>query len=473
MNFKKTNAKCLILLFTALIFAYISFRGYVLAMTHDEAYSFLMATETRWAEMTRTANNHWLNSLFMVLESKILPKTPFFFRLHSIFAYLVLAFFSYKIIEKFTKNTAIVISVWIICNLNPFLLDFFSLARGYGMASAFLVASIFMILEKRWRASFIFAGLAMFSNFTFLHFFNAILAYYIFSFWLEANGNFDFIKTIFKDFRNWFFVPIFYIVALYLLHIVNINGDLADGGYKGMGVDTFYSLLEGFMYFQKLGIKRVFSGNFIFGITILMQIYVAYYFYKTKKILPISFLFALTMDSCLAVFYLFKTPLPLDRTATIFYAMGILSALEILNIVITQVWQTRFAIAIATVFCLHFAQVANLKYCFLWRLNCEVEQINTQCFAPHQAKIIGTISNMDGSILNYYNIVNKEKYDRQLQLIENLSLATPPDTLRNILKKYDMIWVRNQDKAILDQKGIKSAFSHSFPVSQTVVMSGF
>jgi hypothetical protein len=466
----------LIPLFAALIFAYIAYRGYALAMTHDEAYSFLLEHQSLFRQSAGTANNHVLNTFFMFLEDRILGTNPVFLRLHSIFAYLLFAFFSFKILKTTTENRTVIACLWLICNLNPFLLDFFSLARGYGMAIAFSVASVAMLLENRWRTAFIFASFAVLSNYTFLHFFNAALVFYgikMYDISTSKNDFKAFLNEILKDFKNWFFVPILYIIVFFAVDFIKKHGDLEYGGRYGMGVDTFKTLLDGFLYFKKSPIPTFLIGNFIFGICLFMQIYMVYYFYKTKKILPISLLFVLTMDSCLAVFYFFKTPLPIDRTALMFYLIGIASFAEILNTVLPQVWQPRLALPIAAVFCFHFATVANLDYCFLWRFNADATVVNAQCFAPNKHKNIGVMSCMDGSILNYYNIIENANYNRNLPLIPNMSIETPTDTLRNILKKYDMIWVRTEEQTILNQKGIVPAFSRTFPVSQTVVMSGF
>jgi hypothetical protein len=466
----------LISLISALIFAYLAYRGYALAITHDEAYSFLQEHELLFKQSAGTANNHPLNTIFMFLEDRILGTQPIFLRLHSILAYLIFAFFSFQIIQKISKNSIIVVCFWLICNLNPFLLDFFSLARGYGMACAFSVASVAMLLDSRWRIGFMFACLATLSNYTFLHFFNASLVFYVikkYEMSLDKNSINAFVKEIFKDFKNWFFVPFFYMLVFCLLSIIKRNGDLEYGGRNGMGVDTFKTLFDGFLYFKTLAIENWLLGNFLFGIIMFIQIYIVFYFYKTKKILPFTLLFLLTIDSCLAVFYLFKTPLPLDRTALIFYALGIFSAAEIFILWLPKTWQALIALPITAAFIFHFLNVANLQYCFIWRFNADINRVESECFAPNKVQNIGTGSCMDGSILNYYNIVNPQDFHYKMPLIEGFNLNFDTNTLLNNLKKYDMIWINEQEKIILDKKGICAKNIRVFPASRTVVMWGF
>ena len=90
--------------------------------------------------MKCTANHHPLNSWLMYLETKTLGVQPVFLRLHSVLAYLIYAFFSFRIVQYWQKNTIFALFIWLILQFNPFLLDFFSLARGYGMATAFATA---------------------------------------------------------------------------------------------------------------------------------------------------------------------------------------------------------------------------------------------------------------------------------------------------------------------------------------------
>ena len=70
-----------------------------------------------------------------------------------------------------------------ILNCNPFLLEFFSLGRGYGLANAFVMASIFYtgfyFKTKKKQAvwgMFISLFLAVLSNFTALNFYACLLA---------------------------------------------------------------------------------------------------------------------------------------------------------------------------------------------------------------------------------------------------------------------------------------------------------
>ena len=408
----------------------------------------------------------------MCVESKIMPTSVLVLRLHSIFAYLVFAFFTFKIAEKLTKSTALVIDIWLICNLNPFLLDFFSLARGYGMACAFLVASVFFVLENRWRTAFIFAGLATFSNFTFLHFFNAILALYIIQLWLLPNDKQPLRTRIFKDFRSWFFVPIIYVVVLYFLHIIKQNGDLEYGGRYDLGADTLKTLIDGFLYFKTLPIESFKIGRLLFIIILLMQCLTVFYFHKNKKILPLNLIFALTVDAMLSVFYMFKIPLPIDRTALLLYPLGILATAE-LALLLPEKAQIPLFLPVTALFIFHFIQTANLSYCYNWRFNADIETINKTIFIPRKFKNIGTGNCMDGSTLNYYNQVQPAEFSYKMPLVQGLNPDFNTKILIENLKTYDAVWINSDEKAILDEKGIVAKNIQVFPGSKTVVMWGF
>src|ERR1700758_5553931 len=79
-------------------------------------------------------NNHILNTLLMKFSQALFGSSELALRLPNITAHFFYLLFSFKIFTKYCKPHAILFFVLI--NANPFLIDFFSLGRGYGFAIA-------------------------------------------------------------------------------------------------------------------------------------------------------------------------------------------------------------------------------------------------------------------------------------------------------------------------------------------------
>ena len=82
-------------------------------------------------------------------------------------------------ILKDIRNPWFRLGGFILLNTNPFVLDFFSLARGYGLAGGLMMASLYCLMRYMqspkntglWLAlCYISAGLAAMANFTWLNY---------------------------------------------------------------------------------------------------------------------------------------------------------------------------------------------------------------------------------------------------------------------------------------------------------------
>jgi hypothetical protein len=124
-------------------------------------------------------------------------------------------------------------------------------------------------------------------------------------------------------------------------------------------------------------------------------------------------------------------------------------------------------------FAAHFTQTTNLNYCYNWRFNADAETINKTIFTPQKFNNIGTGNCMDGSILNYYNLVRPNEFAYKMPLVQGLNPDFDTKTLTENLKTYDVVWISESEKAVLDQKGITAKNIRTFPTSKTVVMWGF
>lgn len=128
-----------------LAFSYIFIRGFILGITHDEAltYKIIQGDEI----LKGTANHHWLNTQLSSLSSFLFGAKEFALRLPNVLSFAVFWFFLYRIAKTFLNSSATQIACLLLLCGNPFILDFFSLCRGYGLSIAFVTASLFYLFR--------------------------------------------------------------------------------------------------------------------------------------------------------------------------------------------------------------------------------------------------------------------------------------------------------------------------------------
>ena len=126
-------------------FSYVLIRGFTVGMTHDEAltYKIIQGDEI----LKGTANHHWLNTQLSSLSAAVFGAKEFALRLPNILSFAVFWFFLFRISRNFLTSSSSQIALLLLLCGNPFMLDFFSLCRGYGLSIAFVTASLFYLFR--------------------------------------------------------------------------------------------------------------------------------------------------------------------------------------------------------------------------------------------------------------------------------------------------------------------------------------
>ena len=161
----------------ASVFVYLIIRAVNVQMVHDEVVTyFIYMHHVSWWPFKGyvDANNHLLFSALGNLFSSIighqLPLTP---RIPSLLAFPVLAIYTWKIAKCFGRS---LFNRWLFIiplATAPYFIEFFALARGYGLSMAFLIAGIFYLLQflrhfqiHQSYLSLLFLTVALYSNLT-------------------------------------------------------------------------------------------------------------------------------------------------------------------------------------------------------------------------------------------------------------------------------------------------------------------
>ncbi|MNU66671.1 hypothetical protein D3C71_559920 [compost metagenome] len=237
-----------------LVFSYVIFRGFSLGITHDEAltYKIIQGDEI----LRDTANHHWLNTHLSAFFASLFGAKEFVLRLPNILSFALFWFYLYRIAKTFLSSSFTQIALILLLCGNPFVLDFFSLCRGYGISLACITASLyylFRIFQSRenkkgnnhaWTMAFSILALA--SNLNTLNYFLIALALVLL----------NLILTKPKHWMIWFSgITLLCAITLFfsldqLFFLKNKNELYYGSGRLSLTIDNlFYSglwLLEGF-----------------------------------------------------------------------------------------------------------------------------------------------------------------------------------------------------------------------------------
>ncbi len=169
----------LIIIISLMLISFVAFKSVITSFTHDESYTYLDFVHQSIMDIISYkiafTNNHILNTLLMKVFEWGFGASEFVLRLPNLLAFTLYLGSSYMLIRK--GGQKLIIPFFMLLTFNPYLLDFFGLARGYGLSIGFMMGGLFFLLKyfdaynNRNIVLFnLFAFLAVFSNFTLIYF---------------------------------------------------------------------------------------------------------------------------------------------------------------------------------------------------------------------------------------------------------------------------------------------------------------
>ena len=164
------------------VFAFIIAKAVTVQVTTDEAYTLTILTkETVWNLVSYESsytNNHILNSLLCKLSFGIFGMNQVAGRLPNILSFILYFWFVWQFSRRFFKDDFVGLMFVAVMLGNPYMIEFFALARGYGLSIALMMTSIYFaanyVLANHRRSlsiSLMCAMLSVYAQFALLHFF--------------------------------------------------------------------------------------------------------------------------------------------------------------------------------------------------------------------------------------------------------------------------------------------------------------
>lgn len=185
---KLSTKNILVGAFFIFLMSYFLLRAWFVAPMHDEVATFYHYIETGeiWGDQAlKDANNHLLNSWLGYFFYRNFGEHFFLFRLPSLLAFVAYFFATKAIIEKFTFGKWKYLG-FIALNTIPWITDYFSYTRGYGLAIGLFFSALYYLItfleEKKIRhfiSCLLLLNLSVFANLTYLVISLLIISYCI------------------------------------------------------------------------------------------------------------------------------------------------------------------------------------------------------------------------------------------------------------------------------------------------------
>lgn len=386
----------LVIVLPAIIF--VIYRAANISFTHDECLSYGISTGVD--TFTKTPNNHLLNTLLMKFFGTITGSSEISLRMPNVLAFILYCIAGLGIIRNIKKPVLSIFFMAILV-LNTLMLEFFGLARGYGLSMGLSMAGYYCLFMldnqslpvKKYLVYFvltlIFSMLAVYSNLSAVNLHVAILAVLI-------AGLIPYIKTtlpktktkVILIFGGILLADILALLpAISRLIMLRDKNELACfGGSEGLIKTTITSLIKTFFYFYPFT-TEIFSKVLIIviGVFALSGIWVVIKLFRKQfdNFSRTFFILLLLLLAPVLQNYFFNIPYPTDRTALLYYP---LFSLLLIFLFSNTIFLTRnklikalvvvTLIGTASFITFNSFKKFNLKYgCYLWQYDAYDKQI--------------------------------------------------------------------------------------------------
>jgi hypothetical protein len=372
-----------------LLFTYTCTRACILSITWDEAFSYLEFVRTgivfpeRYGDMS--ANNHLLYTGLEIYLTNLLGTAEWVLRLPSLAAHILFLVYSAKLAKQLS-NTWLTIAAFLFINLNPYLLDFFSLARGYGLSIGLMMTSIYYlyVFHKEFENKFaslsvFFAGLSVLANYVMLNYCMALVCTLVLLQLYQTYHSTEAKSKLLLFIKN-SSVPVLLFLLL-LAFVVPIGlklraaGALFFGGNNGFWKDTVHTLIDRSLYKLRYNcwIQRSVKG-YVLLILIAATVFAGIRFFRKKISGDVLFLISSILlivigaGSTIVQHYLLGTLYLIDRTTLfLFVLFTVMLAFFVSEVARERKGLSAIGYASALGMVIHFVVAFNLNYTLEWK----------------------------------------------------------------------------------------------------------
>lgn len=376
----------LILLIYLTLFIYAFLRSYYLSFTHDESLSFSIFNDVAPIVST-TANNHILNTFLMWMSSLIFGNSEWALRLPNVLAFGIYLFACYLLLKKEKSIWLLLIGSCLLL-LNPFLIEFFALARGYGISLGFMMVSLYFLLNncfhhtsfhefiKAYKQTLLFAFLAVLANLSMINFFIAVILIYFILYMVLFKQKNEPLK-INKSIALFTLTPL--IIGLSMLFFLSSKNQLYIGE-KTLN-ETLNSMVDSLLYFSTY--QNWIINSVKYSILVLFPIGITSVIIKRDFKGPFFIIILLIIIIIIGLIIenlLFHSNFPAGRTALLFFPLIGLFFYYFISHLITFYAPIKKIILIcstliSSLLIFHFSNNINLKTTKTWFYDSQTKDV--------------------------------------------------------------------------------------------------
>jgi hypothetical protein len=454
---------------------YVGVRAWVLSFTHDESLSYFGSIQAPLSSTLLSrgtdANNHPLNTLAMWLGDTVFGPSEIALRWASPVAFGVYVVALVVLLRRVERRPLRALGL-VLAVANPYVLDFFSLARGYGLALALVAASSLCTLDfverptaGRAMAATGFAAAAAFANFSTLTYFLAVLVVIVLAVGLPARNRMT--RAALARTAAAVSLPTLGVVLLVVVPLLRLRsaGELYFGGERGFWRDTVYGLIESTLYGRDWDVLAVVLAVLVAAMVVVGGV-AAVGSILRRRMPPHAVAFLLlTIPGLVSVaqHVVFGTRFLVERTALFFvplFAVWLALAAD------AAARRPRFATAvttgavvITTAAVLNVVSAANVSYVLDWRYDASTERV--------VSGLAGTRSEPRAVVLGVSFLFDPTTRFYRETRFRWLPECPSPDCLA---ERADYYYVIGPDVALVRRRGARIV--RVYPVSGGVLARG-
>ncbi|TND08618.1 MAG: hypothetical protein FD123_2122 [Bacteroidetes bacterium] len=362
------------------VFVFACIKAVMLPFTHDESLSYLLYVPMPVTDITGYVNtyglpnNHILNTLLMKFCAGVFGDSTLSLRLPNLIALVAYLYFGFRLLKK-TSSSWLLLSGFLLLTSNLFATDFFSLARGYGLANALMLGAIYLLIayneSPSWKKTvwlFIVCGLMILANFTLLHVALVIAGCYeILRFRKERPVSFRGYMKIMQP-ALWFFI----IMAgvLYEPFRTIIKWQTTFGGNESFWADSVNPLLTDSIYTNNSFTWKPYVAFVVVVLLLVITAVTAMIFLRKKRSwLPLFFVLLIVPVLLFQIQHvLLGTQYPVSRTVQYLYPLFVIALVFAIDVTAEKINWFRFsllpsALLLAVFFVMHY----STEYIPEWR----------------------------------------------------------------------------------------------------------
>ena len=372
-----------LLIASILLLVYTGYRCFMLSFTHDESFSFIHYVNSSVADIISynlnpiIANSHTLNTLSMKWLGGLFGNSEFVLRFHSFLAHIIYLIFTYLILKEFNSKFILIFG-FIILNCNPYLLDFFSLARGYALSISLMIASIYFFVKytKNEKNNFIYLSLllsilSVLANFSLISFSAALIVVFELFILLKR----DLTKTVLiKNIPITLTVAVLFLIYNGPIKVLVDHNELSFGGQSGLWSDTVMSSIYCYLYNSSYSDSFIVFFKFLVVFVSISSLIILYKQIKDKSLNSfsyISLIFFLILLLNIFQHLFLKGSYFMERFALFIVPLFFFSLLHVVNYLINQskyLVIVSYIISSLTIACaLTILSSINTTHCYTWQ----------------------------------------------------------------------------------------------------------